>query len=603
MDNLINEYVETEFFEEKDTYFGYFENLDKIIFVFSKIKCESNVNEISKIVVSYIVKKLMQTTDYSIKNLKGIIKELKLYLHENKIDDLDSLCILVTDLYTFSAILLGSISLKYVVNGNEEFETKENSICLGGLNDNIEAYIIENTKLSANAVIQLSFNKQIKLTIKFLKILQKKAETVKNKVNFKILLVIFILLFLIINICINTFKIKKYNKNISKINNDLTVYIKHLEVQNINIEISNLEKIYDEIESKRFLIIPKKNEISYRNNIARLKLLRQDVQILKEIKDKMKLAKTCVIKNNFSLAKELYKAIIDANTTILNLDEIKKEARNNIFMIEELENVAELEINAEKLYEDYKIQSSKDLYIKILEIYKKHNKNQDEINEKIKKCDELLDKIREKINLMIIESELQMSKDTSKVMKIYLELRKNYEALNDELNIKNISEKISSLEANNNMDKTRAISLREEAYSYAENKNYKNSIECMLEANKIFAKLRLEKELEVNNRHIRKMKNLMHTEYKRIYAKNNRKDLSVGDRKNRIMRSINLCIKKGDSYINEDKYNDAIIEYNRALDFCKEISYTGDVVEKLKKKLSYAIRKNNKESFWKRIWK
>ena len=81
---------------------------------------------------------------------------------------------------------------------------------------------------------------------------------------------------------------------------------------------------------------------------------------------------------------------------------------------------------------------------------------------------------------MIIESELQMSKDTSKVMKIYLELRKNYEALNDELNIKNISEKISSLEANNNMDKTRAISLREEAYSYAENKNYKNSTKIII---------------------------------------------------------------------------------------------------------------------------
>lgn len=601
----INEYVKAEFFEENTTYFGYFENLDNIIFIFAKNKEDTNVDKLSKNIVSFLANSCMQLKEYTLKNLEIVITNAKMYLKENKFEDLDSVCIISTDLITYNAIILGNISLRHISNNKLKFETMGNSTCFGGSTDIIKGYRLKENELLQGDKLLLVHNNITKLAIQILKIKQNIAKKNIKKVDKKSLIIIFIFLFSIIYICINTFRINRYDRILNSINNDLEIYVKNIEVQNISIEISNLEKVYSQIEGTRFLIFPKKRELKYKKNKFRLKEIKEDIEAINDIKEKNILAKECVNKEDFNLAKDIYTKILKSKTNILNIKNLKDEALKNISMVKNLENIDELKIKADELYKDFKIKKAKDLYEKIFKIYKTYNKNTEFIENIIKECDEKIENINEKLNLLIIESEIQSSKDTSRTMNLYKEILKNYEALDDELNIENFNKKMSNLKDTINMYKTQAISLREEAYNYADNKNYKNSIECMLESNKLFKIIRLENELELNNKHIRKIKNIMRTEYRRVNenTKNNRKDIKRSVNKNQIIRSINLSISKGDSFVREDKYNEAIIEYKRALDFCNEISYTGENVEKLKKKLVYVIKKTNKNNLWSNIWK
>ncbi|MDU4653057.1 MAG: hypothetical protein E6Y25_06475, partial [Sneathia sanguinegens] len=92
MAGLIGEYVNVDFIEEQNTYFGYFENRDSIIFIHAKnIK---SINKISKIVVEYIVQELIEAEEYTVEYLCSTIEKLKKYMEEQNINELDSLAII-----------------------------------------------------------------------------------------------------------------------------------------------------------------------------------------------------------------------------------------------------------------------------------------------------------------------------------------------------------------------------------------------------------------------------------------------------------------------------------------------------------------------------
>ena len=62
---------------------------------------------------------------------------------------------------------------------------------------------------------------------------------------------------------------------------------------------------------------------------------------------------------------------------------------------------------------------------------------------------------------------------------------------------------------------------------------------------------------------------------------------------NLITESINQSIKKGDEYMKNNDWNNAIIEYQRAISFSEKIKVNSEIITQLKEKLSYAIKKSN----------
>jgi hypothetical protein len=599
MAGLIGEYVNVDFIEEQNTYFGYFENRDSIIFIHAKnIK---SINKISKIVVEYIVQELIEAEEYTVEYLCSTIEKLKKYMEEQNINELNSLAIIQSDANTYNAVLIGDIVFKYFENGNIAFETKAMSKCLGGV-QNIKAYILEDKKLHENDSIKL-YNKDLDcVTILFSKILQKDAIK-SNKINIKFLIITFIFLFSIVYAVINMAIVKKYDRSLDEINSDLDIYIKNCEVQNINIEISNIEKLYKQLDRKKYLIIPQKKLIKFLNNKEKIKKIKEDIKIIQKIKKEMKEAEENLNLNSYNTTRQLYKGIYIMHTNLLPIESIKKQIDKKLVMLDEIENVEKYKEQADQFFEQKEFSKARKLYEKIEQIELKY-KSSSSVSEKIQECKKYISDLEEETKKLILVIETQKSVNLKKAMNLYFELLKKYEILEDELNINEIKNNIKVLESNIKYEYQRAVDLRNEAKEYQTNKNYRNSMECLIQSNELLKKLDLENEIAVNDIAIRKLKNLISSEIKEIKQKSEKTSIKKVDKekeRNQIINSINLSIKKGDSYIKEDEWNSAIIEYRRALDFCETIGIHDAKYEKLKKKLGYAIKKSN--GGWWKIWK
>ena len=127
--------------------------------------------------------------------------------------------------------------------------------------------------------------------------------------------------------------------------------------------------------------------------------------------------------------------------------------------------------------------------------------------------------MKKKLKKLILVIETQKSVNLKKAMNLYFELLKKYEILEDELNINEIKNNIKVLESNIKYEYQRAVDLRNEAKEYQTNKNYRNSMECLIQSNELLKKLDLENEIAVNDIAIRKLKNLISSEIKEIKQK------------------------------------------------------------------------------------
>lgn len=127
--------------------------------------------------------------------------------------------------------------------------------------------------------------------------------------------------------------------------------------------------------------------------------------------------------------------------------------------------------------------------------------------------------MKKKLKKLILDIETQKSVNLKKAMNLYFELLKKYEILEDELNINEIKNNIKMLESNIKYEYQRAVDLRNEAKEYQINKNYRNSMECLIQSNELLRKLDLENEIAVNDIAIRKLKNLISSEIKEIKQK------------------------------------------------------------------------------------
>lgn len=130
------------------------------------------------------------------------------------------------------------------------------------------------------------------------------------------------------------------------------------------------------------------------------------------------------------------------------------------------------------------------------------------------------------------------------------------------------------------------------AKKYISKKKYKQALDYLIDSNRIYNKIRLEKEKNENNQLIRDIKQYLRDNIE--YKNENEK---IYD-KNKIIESINLSIKEGDNSIKEKNWDKAIVEYNRAIEFSKKINLDTKQIES---KLAYAIKNKNKK--WFDIWK
>lgn len=592
MEHVVLECLNTEFIENESSYFGYLEKDGIVVYIYSKVKENEEVDKISKQIVDNIASKCIEEDlEYNPKFMMYIVESLNM-----DYKNLEVLTIIQTNANTFNAVILGDITLKLFRNDVVEFE----AINQGGTKQ-LDGYIVEEKALESGDVLKL-FSKELAcLTINIKKTRQIDNATKNNKKWFKILTISFIFLFFIIYIIFNYWTIKRYENKIDNINNDLKIYIKNNEVQNISIELKNLEKVYKNLDKKLFLIIPRKKEVKFIDDKNKIKTLRLDVEVLKDVKDKMDLAKKCVEKYKFPNARELFENISRSHTEILNIDNLKKEAVLNISMLNDLDNIDKKIDEATELFNKFKFKKSKTIFESVETICLKY-KISISLKDKIQECDEKINEILEEIEALNLKAEENKEKNVNLTLNSYFEMLKRYDMLDDELNSMKIKEKIKKLEEVKEFDRRHAIELRAEAINLNDNYKCREALEAMLESNLIFKKHGLLEELLINSDHIKKIKKTMRDELEKSQNNNIKKERKVSNNREQIIRSINSCIQKGDSCIKEDNIDDAIIEYQRAIQYCEKINYTGDKVDKLKKKLAYAIKKSKGSKWW-QIWK
>ena len=606
MENLIKDYFQIEFEEANSSYFGYLEKDELVIFIFIKDNNENNINQISKIIVEKIVEDFLEFSEYSesyIKNIMRIALEIS-ELYKNK--DVKnknykaSILIILSNANSYILASIGDINFNHTKESNIKNELKldSNIEYLGG--DKIRINILGPITLEEADKLNVYDNeKYINSTIKSLKIKQITANFV-NKSVYKIILSIFIFLFFIIYIIFNFNMINKYDKKIKKINTNIENYISLLEVQNINSEILKFEEIMTAINHNKILLLSHTKTKKYMQDEMYIKNLKQEIKLLEKYKKDFKIAKNSMEKDELNKALEIFKKLKDMKFNLINLSKYNQEIDENIFELNEMITVEALKKDADDYYNSLEYTKALKIYEKIYKIYLKYKKTNYNINEigiKIEDCKNNIDIIKNDINNIIMSINVFIDKDYTKAIELLNEVIKKYERLEDDKSIALMNDKIAILNNAIELEKNRAISLRNEALVYAKSKNYKTALDCLIESNNLLKKTRLDNEILINKEYIRQFKSKLRENFE-SNKKRNFSSIKNNQDKASIIASINLSAKKGDEFMRVNNWDEAMIEYERAIDFSEKVDISSDKLDKLKKKLAYAIKKSNSR-WWK----
>lgn len=306
-------------------------------------------------------------------------------------------------------------------------------------------------------------------------------------------------------------------------------------------------------------------------------------------------SKELINKNEYILSNEGYiKAKDEYIKNNLDYEEIKNELEHGISMTNTLITAVNSEKLADEDFDNKKYSRALNVYLEVMKIYEKYNKTQYVnivLNQKINFCKEEINKIESKTKDLLYQADLILSDDYDKAYELYSICLTNYELLNDSSGIDDIKSKLENLKNEKESTYKRAMSLKEEAMVFIKDKKYKSAIEALIDSNILLKKLANKQEINKNLEHIRQIKALLRTNKELKPVKIVQDDTSL------ITESINQSIKKGDEYMKNNDWNNAIIEYQRAISFSEKIKANPEIITQLKEKLSYAIKKSN-TSWW-----
>ncbi|WP_067141526.1 hypothetical protein [Oceanivirga salmonicida] len=621
----MNKNFNTEFMNSKKTYFGYLESNNIILWVF--IQDEDNTDEtlISKITSEFVVKRFLIESEYSFSNLKRIISVTDKMLKEQKQKNIDlkySSCSILLLLSNKSSIITassGNILMSIVRDENviertrldnvayELFEKKEIEFdeisknkyrydltnCLGGLNQlsinlmgefdikSNDKIIIQGIKSWETNDLKLKNDTAI-ITVK--NIAEKQNQINKNKYN-SFLIIFLVVLSLIMFYLLNSYRINSYFNKIDTINKNIKAYKKINSIQNIKKEIIELENLYRKLYHEKLLFIPKKFQIKYSEDKSNIVNLKNEINKVEEIKKSINNAKKHINMNEYIEAKRIYESLNNVDIPYL-----KEEISAGLNICNELLNIENQEKEADKLYGNKEYKKALNIYENIVKIYNKYSKSQyikDVLLGKITTSKEEISKMYDIVNEIISNTNNIKSDNLVEVMEKYKEALIISTSLEDENLISKIEYELKNIEEEINFEKTKAISLREESLTYMQSKNYRASLESLIDSSTSFRKIGLKKEIDINNKTIRKIKSILRS--KRSVSKVKAHEKKVD--KTEILRSIYLSIEKGDELMKLNDFKSALEEYKRALLFSKKVKVEEEILDKVKNKISYALKK------------
>lgn len=635
----MDEYIKTEHKTSDSCYFGYLKKNKIILWIF--VQDENNEKKISKYIAELIAQKFYESPKFDLNHFKTLIKKVENDLNDYKNKNLEyrystcSLLCLLTDMEDVIAISIGNVRLLILESGEKIFTSKLDNVAqklvdekklfeddminnkyineltnvLGGLNtlvlNQIGPIKLKNQFIIIIQGIKAIISNKLELVedsavINFENVQIKSIKKSKNLILTKLVLIIMLFFSLIIFSLINNHRIKKQLKKIENLKSEIKTYEKNLEVQNIKINTEIVENLINEIYNSKLLYISKKNNGKINNFNNKINNIKSEIDLFDNQVKLLKQANEYIKKNQFIEAKNIYENMQEKielkyidNTVVKNQMKIKLKIVSDHIYLKEMEESANKYFESNNFIEAFKI------YQKLINEYTKL-KNEEYINKFLKDKYTLSKKyfedIQQKANLDYMNAEENEGKNINLALKKYESSLEQFKLIGEENKVKEIEERIKILNQEIKLNISRANILKHEANSYVKQKKYKLAIECLNEVNDIFKILGLEEEIIKNNSEIRKIKS-----YQTISSQKTKKS-SINISREEVLNSINLSIKKGDEHMKKGEWNQAILEYNRALEYSKSIDLSPNILDKLNKKLTFAIKKS-KTGWFNKIWK
>lgn len=619
--NMLDNF-DTKFLLSNRTNFGFLEKENMVLWIF--IQNESNkiqntyLDNLINLLADYFLKEDM---DVTFKSLKKIIGYASDELKKAKFNDKGliglnfSIILILSDSNIIIASSIGNVQLAVLRDdkcillstpdnyayelyrkkeltkdelGNSEYlDIVTNSI---GATHKLNINLIGECELEEKDIIyirgQRAYSKNIgeltEDTVIITLLKQNKQKEVK-KFHF-VYLVIFFLGLIILLFLLNLYRINNFIKERDSIILNIE---KNKKIQNIQNEISNLEKIYKKLYADITIYKGSKIQKLYfkdKEYILEKKKILDNYYVIQE---KLENTYKYINYKEFDKAKSILESLKLLDTNLLT-DKINEEilkvdelifANNNIEKAKEYSEKNEY-INAQNLY-----LSSKKIYDK----YKIEVDFLEEIDELKNKIAELANK-----NNSLLEMALNNIEEHPVIsLNLFEEIKANYILLNEDKEVENISNKIEDIKKNLKNKKMHSQHLKEECEILVKSDKIRLGIDCYYELIDNYKKLDLAEEIRLITNKISALK----ANLSKVKTDSNKK---VEINRDEIITSINLSIKKGDEYMKANKWEEAIIEYERALSYSNKIEMDEGIRSKIRLKIDYARKKKN--SIWWNIW-
>lgn len=616
-------YFDIDFKNSKNTFFGYLEKNNNILFIFLQKEgdLETNTNDI---LVNYIANYFMENSEFSARFLKNLI------IRTNEVFNEKKTCELGLKFLSSSILLVLTNKSKYLIasSGNilASIFDKDDNLKLRTNLDNIAFELYENSEITYDMIAQNKYRKEVtnclgglkQLAINmtgelelelmdtilieginswdntnkdedFAKIKIKKTERNENgKKNSFLIIITVITVFSIFTLSLlNKLQIQNYESNISKIRQNIKVYEKNGIYKNLEKEIFKLEKVYDSLYKKTLIYIPKKTEINHIKDVEYIKKLKEVINMYKDIRIKLENAEQDMVNEKYQLAQDKLDSIKN-NSLKYRVEYIDKKINMARKLIIAKNNVE----NFEKLLQEKEYEKLKELLDQTKKIYVE--------NDKIKLIDINLKPIYEKLKTKI-DSLVQIVDKNIESSKVIENKSESKVKLNDAFNlakmvgdndlIERVKNEITLLEDQIQKITKEAKALKDEGLLHYKDKKYRSSLEAFLESNIRFRKLGLTKEIEENSKTIRNLKELIYKEKNEFGGKSKKSELEM-----ELVKSVYLSIDKGDEYTSNNDFKNALTEYERALKLSNKVKIPSTTIKKLNDKISYVKEKIN--SVW-----
>lgn len=627
----MDEFINVNFKLSDRCEFGYLQKEDICIYIMVQDENEYKQN-LKTLILELVANKFCNNPIYSQKTLFDIIVHIEKEIKNLKSKDESikflkfSTAIMLTNFSEYIIATIGNIrythknsdTIKKVSKlenlaqqlldekkiSNNELATNQyiNYItnCIGGIND-LEVAISNNSKLEVNDTIFIEgtnswTNKNIDYVLLNVQKIKLKSNQKHKFFNKSFLTRLSIFLFSILFFIINSLRKNIIYNEIKKLQHSKKVYIKQLDVQNLSEIIKKENILYNEFTNKKFLL-KSNNDIQKIQDAKNLNYqIELEIEKIKKIKESLIRANNYENNFNYADANKIYDNLLkNSQLKFFDINELNQKINKGYNRTKEYNSLISLEEQAEIFLKENQYKKALDCLTQIEKIYTKYdqkNKITNSFIEKTKYCNNKLIELENDSNSRQEKLDNLEKSNLKDALDEYDKLIINYDVLGDNITKERLMLKRNELEQLIEKEKNNAKEYTNIAKKYISKKKYKQALDYLIDSNKIYNKIRLEKEKNENNQLIRDIKQYLRDNIE--YKNENEKNYD----KNKIIESINLSIKEGDNSIKEKKWDKAIVEYNRAIEFSKKINLDTKQIES---KLAYAIKSKNKK--WFDIWK